>query len=53
MQASVNITEELKISLEALNLTDEYADLYVDRDNRLNVYTHTGRQFVFGVRYTF
>jgi iron complex outermembrane recepter protein len=53
MQASVNITETLKISLEALNLTDEYADLYVDRDNRLNVYTHTGRQFVLGARYTF
>jgi len=52
-QASYNITKALKISLEALNLTDEYADLYVDRDNRLNAYTHTGRQFVLGARYTF
>lgn len=53
MQASVNLTPALKVSLEALNLTDEYADLYVDRDNRLNAYTHTGRQYVLGVRYTF
>jgi iron complex outermembrane receptor protein len=53
MQASVNITKELKISLEALNLTDEYADLYVDRDNRLNVYTHTGRQYALSARYAF
>jgi TonB-dependent receptor len=52
-QASYNVTKALKISLEALNLTDEYADLYVDRDNRLNAYTHTGRQFVLGARYTF
>jgi iron complex outermembrane receptor protein len=52
-QASYNVTDSLKISLEGLNLTDEYADLYVDRDNRLNAYTHTGRQLVFGVRYTF
>jgi TonB-dependent receptor len=53
MQASFNITPALKVSLEALNLTDEYSDLYVDRDNRLNVYTHTGRQFVLSTRYTF
>jgi TonB-dependent receptor len=53
MQASYNITKELKVSLEGLNLTDEYADLYVDADNRLNAYTHTGRQFVLGMRYTF
>jgi TonB-dependent receptor len=53
MQASYNVTEAFKISLEGLNLTDEYSDLYVDRDNRLNVYTHTGRQLVLGMRYTF
>jgi iron complex outermembrane receptor protein len=52
-QISYNLTKHLRISLEGLNLTDEYADLYVDRDNRLNAYTHTGRQIVAGVRYTF
>lgn len=52
-QISYNVTDNVRISLEALNLTDEYADLYVDSDNRLNAYTHTGRQFVAGLRYTF
>ncbi len=52
-QISYNLTDHLRLSLEGLNLTDEYADLYVDRDNRLNAYTHTGRQIVAGIRYTF
>ncbi|MFJ6023495.1 TonB-dependent receptor [Brevundimonas sp. NPDC092305] len=52
-QMSYNLTENVRLSVEGLNLTDEYADLYVDRDNRLNAYTHTGRQFVVGLRYTF
>ncbi|MGA0543989.1 TonB-dependent receptor [Brevundimonas sp. VNH65] len=52
-QMSYNITDQVRVSVEGLNLTDEYADLYVDEDNRLNAYTHTGRQFVVGLRYTF
>ncbi|MES2861409.1 MAG: hypothetical protein V4701_08050 [Pseudomonadota bacterium] len=36
-----------------INLTDEFNDLYVDASDRLNVHTHTGRQFFAGVRYTF
>lgn len=52
-QVAYNLTESLRLSVEGLNLTDEYADLYVDDDNRLNAYTHTGRQFVVGLRYAF
>ena len=52
-QASYNITDSLRFSVEALNLTDEYNDLYVDATNRLNVYTNTGRQFIAGLRYSF
>lgn len=52
-QMSYNVTDKVRVSVEGLNLTDEYADLYVDDDNRLNAYTHTGRQFVVGLRYTF
>jgi iron complex outermembrane receptor protein len=52
-QASYNITPQLKLSVEGINLTDEFNDQYVDADNRLNVYTHTGRQFFVGLRYTF
>ncbi|WP_428149836.1 TonB-dependent receptor [Brevundimonas sp.] len=52
-QASYNITERLKVSVEGINLTDEFNDQYVDASNRLNVYSHTGRQFFAGLRYTF
>jgi TonB-dependent receptor len=52
-QASYNITEQLKLSVEGINLTDEFNDQYVDASNRLNVYSHTGRQFFVGLRYTF
>lgn len=52
-QVSYNLTDKLRLSFEGLNLTDEYADLYVDDSNRLNAYTHTGRQYVVGLRYTF
>ncbi|CAN5381737.1 TonB-dependent receptor [soil metagenome] len=52
-QASYNITPQLKFSVEGINLTDEFNDQYVDATNRLNVYTHTGRQVFVGLRYTF
>lgn len=52
-QASYNIRDNLRFSIEGLNLTDEYSDLYVDESNRLNVYTNTGRQFIAGLRYSF
>ncbi|WP_121117701.1 TonB-dependent receptor [Croceibacterium ferulae] len=50
-QASYNLNDRVQLSIEAVNLTDQYNDGYVDSSNRLNVYTHTGRQFFFGVRY--
>ena len=49
-QASYNISDRLKVSLEAINLTDELNDQFVDVANRLNVLTHSGRQFNLGVR---
>jgi iron complex outermembrane receptor protein len=52
-QASYQITPQLKASVEGINLTDEFNDQYVDASNRLNVYSHTGRQFFVGLRYTF
>ena len=53
LQATYNVSEQLKVSVEALNLTDEMNDLYVGESNRRNVYTHTGRQFLVGLRYAF
>lgn len=52
-QMSFNITDKLKVSLEAINLTDTFNDQFVDETNRLNVLTHSGRQFILGVRYGF
>ncbi|MFP1132263.1 TonB-dependent receptor [Asticcacaulis sp. W401b] len=53
MQASYNLTPKLKLSLEGINLTDEFNDQYVDATNRLNVRSHTGRQFFLSARYSF
>lgn len=52
-QTSYNITDRIKISLEAINITDQKNDQFVDETNRLNVLTHTGRQFFLGARYSF
>ena len=53
MQASYAIRDNLKISLEAINLTDAFNDQYVDASNRLNVRSHTGRQVFLNLRYSF
>ncbi|MEC3909347.1 TonB-dependent receptor [Sphingobium sp. CR2-8] len=52
-QASYNVTEKLKLSIEGINLTDTKNDQFVDETNRLSVLTHSGRQFNLGVRYAF
>ena len=43
----------LRLTLEGVNLTDEYQSQYVDSRQMLSVYHHTGREFLAGVRYTF
>ena len=54
MSASYAFTANLTVSLEALNLTDEFNDQFIDTNaNRAVVYTHTGRQFFLGARYKF
>lgn len=52
-QVSYNLTDQIKLSVEGINLTDERNDLFVDETNRLNVLTHSGRQFNFGAKFTF
>ena len=47
-----NINERFQISLDGINLTDEYRDRFVDIDaNRAYENNHFGRTFLFGVRY--
>jgi TonB-dependent receptor len=52
-QISYNLTDKIKLSLEGINLTDELNDQFVDETNRLNVLTHSGRQFVLSARVAF
>lgn len=51
---SWSITDSLELTLEALNLTDEFEDQWVDSlGNRLSYYHHTGREYFLGARYKF
>jgi iron complex outermembrane receptor protein len=48
------INDHFKLSLEGVNLTDEYQDQFNDSvADRSSFYHHTGREFILGVRYTF
>lgn len=48
------ITDELKVSVEALNLTDEVDDQWVgSQDDRLSYYHATGRQYYLGLKYKY
>lgn len=54
--ASYQLTEQVKLTFEAINLTDEFNHQFVgdglDRQST-SVYHHTGRQYFFGARYRF
>jgi TonB-dependent receptor len=52
--ASYKINDNFSVTLEAINLTDEYTDQYIDSAaDRLSVLHHTGRQFWIGTRFKF
>ncbi|MGH8051055.1 MAG: TonB-dependent receptor [Arenimonas sp.] len=52
MSASWKVNDQVELTFEGLNLTDEYQDQWVDSvADRVSVYHHTGRQFFFGVRF--
>ncbi len=53
--ASYQLTDQVELTLEALNLTDEANHQWVGDDNRTStsVYHHTGRQYYVGARYRF
>jgi TonB-dependent receptor len=50
---SYDITEKLTFSLEAVNLTDEYSDRYVDVTDRVSNYRHFGREILVGLRWRY
>ncbi len=52
--ATWTYSEALQFTFEALNLTDEFQDQWVDsRAERLSYYHHTGRQYFLGLRYKY
>ena len=52
--ATWTVTPALDITLEALNLTDEFQDQFVgEASDRLSFYHHQGRQYLLGARYKF
>ncbi len=53
LSASYQLTEELKLTFEGINLTDEFNSQQVDSSGRVSVYHHTGRQFYVGAVYKF
>jgi TonB-dependent receptor len=51
--AFVNLADDFKLTFEALNLSNEAEDQYVDTSDRVNSYAKSGRQYLVGLRYTF
>ncbi|MDZ4361899.1 TonB-dependent receptor [Brevundimonas sp.] len=53
--ASYNLTDQITLTFEGLNLTDEENHQWVGDDSRqsTSVYHHTGRQYYVGARYRF
>ncbi len=54
MALSYDLGDNLTLSFEGINLTDQYDERWINsqRQNNLN-YEHTGREFVVGVRYRY
>ena len=52
--ASYKINEQFTVTLEAINLTDQFDDRWISsqRDSS-EEYVHTGRQYYLGLRYKF
>lgn len=48
-----NLTDRVTLTFDGINLTDEFNDQYADSTNRVSVYHHTGREYLFGVRYRY
>jgi TonB-dependent receptor len=48
------IDKHFKLTLEGVNLTDEYQDQFNDSvADRSSFYHHTGREYIFGARYSY
>lgn len=53
-QIAYKINDRIEFTLEGVNLTDEVNDQFISRArNSAVVYNHTGREFLFGVRFKY
>jgi iron complex outermembrane recepter protein len=53
-QIAYKINDQIEITLEGVNLTDEFNDQFISRArNSVVVYNHTGREYLAGVRFKF
>jgi iron complex outermembrane recepter protein len=53
-QIAYKITDQIEITLEGVNLTDEFNDQFISRArNSVVVYNHTGREYLIGARFKF
>lgn len=55
VDASLTYTfnDNLKFTVEGVNLTDEFQDQFNGENDLVNFYHHTGREYLIGVRYTY
>jgi iron complex outermembrane recepter protein len=52
--AALTLNKSFQVTLEALNLTDEFQDQWVQSDaQRLSYYHHQGRTYMLGARFSF
>ena len=52
--ARYSLSDNIDLTLEGVNLTDEFQDQWVDSlGNRLSYYHHTGRSYLLGARIKF
>ncbi|WP_309629836.1 TonB-dependent receptor [Brevundimonas sp.] len=50
---SYDFSDSMTVSLEGINMTDEYVDRYVDVLDRVSDYRHTGREVAIGLRWKY
>jgi TonB-dependent receptor len=51
--AQYTVNRHLKLTFEAINLTDEFQDQFNNSTNLVSFYHHTGREFLFGFRFNY
>lgn len=51
--SSFKLTDQIDLTFEAINLTDEFEHQVFDAADLVTVYHHTGTEFLFGARYKY